>query len=491
MFKPKRLLLSLSFFLLSFHPFVFAQQESITITTYYPSPYGSYKELRAQRIAIGDDYIKGDRYCWWPESCITTIDVNADLVVQGNVGIGTTNPTTIFHVSSGEVLTQMRIDNTVVPVQGRIAAGSSGGINRMIIGTLTAHDLAFSPGNATTMTLKGDGTGNVGIGTTGPNRLLTITGPNNDGVGNDYSQLVINATGTYPNNIAGIALNPNTSVQSHIRFLENGTPKVQIRFNNGSTADNKLKIYSWTTSSDFVTFDAASGNVGIGTTSPAGQSGTAILDVSKSSTSLSGEVARFQSASTTDPDHYITVGISGAACSSNHFISSNNDGSLRFGRHCIGPDLTISASGNVGIGTTSPGSYTLNVAGTINTSGGCTGCSDARWKTNIAPISAPLDKIMALTGVQFNWKTKEYPSMFFQEGLDYGLVAQDVEKALPEIVYEDNGYKYIRYDRLSAILIEAAKEQQKEIKEQRKEINDLKEELAQQKAEIASLKGKL
>jgi hypothetical protein len=164
------------------------------------------------------------------------------------------------------------------------------------------------------------------------------------------------------------------------------------------------------------------------------------------------------------------------------------------GGTCLANEICNAAlvvEGNVGIGTTSPGSYKLNVAGTINTSGGCTGCSDARWKTNIAPISAPLDKIMALTGVQFNWKTKEYPSMFFQEGLDYGLVAQDVEKALPEIVYEDNGYKYIRYDRLSAILIEAAKEQQKEIKEQQKEINDLKEELAQQKAEIASLKEKL
>ena len=65
--------------------------ESITITTYYPSPYGSYKELRAQRMAIGDNYITSS-YCWPPTVCANQIDANADLVVEGNVGIGTTGP---------------------------------------------------------------------------------------------------------------------------------------------------------------------------------------------------------------------------------------------------------------------------------------------------------------------------------------------------------------------------------------------------------------
>lgn len=52
MFKSKKLL-SLFLFLLSFYPFLFAD-ETLTITTYYPSPYGSYNELQANRVSVGD-----------------------------------------------------------------------------------------------------------------------------------------------------------------------------------------------------------------------------------------------------------------------------------------------------------------------------------------------------------------------------------------------------------------------------------------------------
>ncbi len=79
--------------LIFFSTIVFAADESITITTYYPSPYGSYRELRAQRIAIGDNYINGSLYCW-EGICTNTIDANADLVVEGKVGIGTASPGT-------------------------------------------------------------------------------------------------------------------------------------------------------------------------------------------------------------------------------------------------------------------------------------------------------------------------------------------------------------------------------------------------------------
>ncbi|MDI6758423.1 MAG: hypothetical protein QMD94_01935 [Candidatus Omnitrophota bacterium] len=57
----------------------FAQEESITITTYYPSPYGSYRQLQADQIAIGSGY-RNPNYA------------NGSLYVEGNVGIGTMNP---------------------------------------------------------------------------------------------------------------------------------------------------------------------------------------------------------------------------------------------------------------------------------------------------------------------------------------------------------------------------------------------------------------
>lgn len=56
-------------------------QESLTITTYYPSPYGSYRELTAHRMKIGTTY----------SGAGTTVADN-NLIVEGNVGIGTASP---------------------------------------------------------------------------------------------------------------------------------------------------------------------------------------------------------------------------------------------------------------------------------------------------------------------------------------------------------------------------------------------------------------
>ena len=68
-----------------------AAQEELTITTYYPSPYGVYRELRSQRMAIGDNYYETADYCWPPDACANTIDNDADLIVEGSVGIGKFN----------------------------------------------------------------------------------------------------------------------------------------------------------------------------------------------------------------------------------------------------------------------------------------------------------------------------------------------------------------------------------------------------------------
>ncbi len=91
--------------------------------------------------------------------------------------------------------------------------------------------------------------------------------------------------------------------------------------------------------------------------------------------------------------------------------------------------------------------------------------SDERYKRNIQPLQQSLDKVTHLTGVSFEWKTDEYSGRGFKEGRQIGLIAQDVEKVFPELVLTDSkGYKAIEYDKLASVLIEAVKEQQKEIK---------------------------
>ncbi|MEW6557004.1 MAG: tail fiber domain-containing protein [Elusimicrobiota bacterium] len=123
-------------------------------------------------------------------------------------------------------------------------------------------------------------------------------------------------------------------------------------------------------------------------------------------------------------------------------------------------------SGNVGIGTTAP-SATLEVkVGGTTLADAWTPRSSKRWKTNIKPISAALDKINQLQGVSFDWKETQKH--------DIGLIAEDVGKIIPEVVdYEENGKdaKSLNYDHLVAVLVEAVKEQQKKIEELESRLN--------------------
>ncbi len=84
--------------------------------------------------------------------------------------------------------------------------------------------------------------------------------------------------------------------------------------------------------------------------------------------------------------------------------------------------------------------------------------------------------------------------MNFEQNRQIGLVAQEVEKQIPELVRTDaNGYKSIAYDKLIVVTIEAVKEQQKEIEAQRQEIAQLKDLLKEtsrnQQKEIELLKA--
>lgn len=93
MFRLLKSIFLISFLLFFCSTFVLA--EDITITTYYPSPYGSYRELRAQRMGIGTTYYDRATVCWDPPCPVGSVNVSAanpSLLVEGNVGIGTMTP---------------------------------------------------------------------------------------------------------------------------------------------------------------------------------------------------------------------------------------------------------------------------------------------------------------------------------------------------------------------------------------------------------------
>jgi hypothetical protein len=129
-------------------------------------------------------------------------------------------------------------------------------------------------------------------------------------------------------------------------------------------------------------------------------------------------------------------------------------------------------TGHVGIWSTNPGNYKLYVNGAVyaaSYSG-----SDKRWKKNIRPLSNALPLIDRMQGVRFEWRTEEFKDKQFEKGSQVGLIAQDVEPVIPEIVKTDkDGYKAIAYDKLTAVLVEAIKEQNQKIKELENKIDKL------------------
>jgi hypothetical protein len=84
--------------------------------------------------------------------------------------------------------------------------------------------------------------------------------------------------------------------------------------------------------------------------------------------------------------------------------------------------------------------------------------SDVRLKRNVRPIGDALDTLGRLDGVQFEWRSDEFPEKRLPTGPAIGVIAQDVEKAVPEVVSTDgDGFKTVDYGRLVALLIEAVK----------------------------------
>jgi hypothetical protein len=105
--------------------------------------------------------------------------------------------------------------------------------------------------------------------------------------------------------------------------------------------------------------------------------------------------------------------------------------------------------------------------------------SDQRLKTNIQTLTGSLNKIKALRGTQFEWTNENDPEFRIGNdafGTQIGLIAQEVEQILPEVV-KPNGvkdYKSVEYDKIVAVLIEAVKEQQQQIDNLQQQIDILK-----------------
>jgi len=179
------------------------------------------------------------------------------------------------------------------------------------------------------------------------------------------------------------------------------------------------------------------GNIGVGTTSP-----VAALTLPEGSRLSLDESA---------DDRAIFV----PAGEGEPLVLSNAGGvtnpTIRFRNDTIGRDVMIVNVSTTKVGIGRNPSYTLDVNGRIR--GSNVAASDARWKTDIAPLGDALAKVTQLRGVTYRWKDAA-----LGEGTQIGIIAQEVEPVFPELVStDDEGYKSVAYEQMVAPLIEAVK----------------------------------
>jgi hypothetical protein len=341
----------------------------------------------------------------------------------------------------------------------------------------------------------------VGIGITNPLAKLDVAGT---GLFRDKVTFVKNVelrAGLQLSNNAGVGKILTSDASGNASWLLPVVPTNYWSLNGGSIYNNN------------------GGNVGIGTTTPttaklvvSGTNGVEGIDLSSTDQYANMRVIR-NSLFGADKDMYI--GFQSGANSSLHLFSNNNEtvtvknGNVGIGINVPNAPLTFTntlthkitlfqgsigpigigaypgelrlqndiPSGKVSLGTLDAGGlylenalaqrsgvFAFSVLGSLWVNG-TTYSSDERFKENITSIASPLQKLLQINGVEYEMKTTEFPKHYFQPGRQIGLLAQNVEKIIPEAVGEKDGYKGVDYARLVPLLIESIKEQQKQIDE--------------------------
>jgi hypothetical protein len=473
------------------------------------------------------------------------------ITAAGNVGIGTTSPTTILELGLANLSNPtnnqfLRVNagkyneastsnldlfnwgnNFGQPLGWRISSATDS------VGISVGRFLSFSTvvtdgsGNVSTASerLRITSGGNVGINTTNPAYKLDVIGSVRS-----YSGFTSNGYhgDTFIQNILPAANNGASSGDVQLRMwcsepgitwawagfgynvLNDGaSPYGFGRWNTGFgqaymrfSTEGDMYFYNTTISNVRTTTMTLSpvGNVGIGTTSPLSKqqnqisaNGSALFLVNAAG---GGGAYVDLDFNTYDPyqsgyaNPGATIRVIDDGAYSGHITFRTKGASIGAAQT---ERMRITGVGNVGIGTTSPGTaYRLVVStgvgqtgaiqttGSVNIGTGALGVnvtpsatagridasndivafssSDLRLKENIKPIENALDKVKSLTGVEFDWKP-ELKHAHGYEGHDTGVIAQEVQDVMPTAIRtNDTGYLAVRYEKLIGLLIEANKE---------------------------------
>jgi hypothetical protein len=360
------------------------------------------------------------------------------LDIDGNFGIGTTDPNAKLHVNTSAT-------TKFIGTNADYVANSTGSGVLITTGASTGNTYsqiyAFQSGNTAYANLVVPG-GNVGIGTTNPGARLELSGASgqllilddSSATGNPYMSFYQAGTRrSYIQHLDASDLLTFASEYGGIKFMT-GTSGTEVE---------KMRIL-------------ADGNVGINTTAPTEKLAvTGNIETTETANGVKigfnvGDSFTLNGANTA---HY---GLSCGSSTSVPLVLSGYHG-VAIATNGLERARILNSNGYFGILNTAP-SYALDVTGTIRATGNVIAFSDARAKENIKTIDSALEKVNKLRGVEFN--------KIGEEKTCIGVIAQEVEEVLPEVVEtDDNGMKAVAYGNMVGLLIEAMKEQQKQIDE--------------------------
>ena len=351
--------------------------------------------------------------------------------------------------------------------------------NTIYINTVTG---VYNDGNGTNVIMSGP----VGIGTSSPQTMLNV----NLGAGDaTYGTPAIRIGGT--SNYDSLTMGIKGAYDAFIATYGNDLHIYSGNWKSTATASENHNIYFYTSQNASTNWNTAKmmlrydGNVGINTTSPSFKLN--VIDVGAnissgnaiSTSTMKGIMVENSNNNNESIGIWFRTGsnhLSGISAQRNDYTSTwgtdlrfytheNNTVDLTYARQ----RMIITSEGAMGLGLTP-----TNTGGRFEASNDIVAysSSDIRFKDNVSEIDNPIEKILRIRGVYFDWIEME--KFHGNKGHDIGVIAQEVEEILPEIVTtRENGYKAVKYERLIPLLIESIKELNQKIEDQQTLINSL------------------
>jgi hypothetical protein len=454
-----------------------------------------------------------------------------------NVGIGTSSPTAPLQINGNRLLLT---SGSTAEVQF-VGSAASARFGEDTTGSFFASDtngkvVKFLTNNGTLNEwMRITSSGNVGIGTTTPADKLDVNGAVNAATSFNLGGAIF-ASGSYLDENAFLGFAGNSTMTGSSNTASGPAALHSNTSGSGNTACGNTALFSNTTGGH----NTATGNMALGSNTTGGDNtaiGYSALDLN--STGHDNTASGYQAAYSAGTAYENTASGSGALYSNTgndntadgksalysnttglfntasgaYALQSNTTGdhntalgyeadvsvanlvyATAIGANAVGSEsnaLVLGGTGsyavNVGIGTATPSNvFTIASGAGHAIADGWDTYSSRRWKTNIQPLHGALAKVEQLRGVSYDLKDSGKHEI--------GVIAEEVGEVVPEVVsYEENGKdaRGVDYSRLTALLIQATKEQQRQLAKALHQIKQQQGLLRAQSTAIQSLRGEV